>query len=470
MTPALKQTLIETARQETGEIASEAEPSRGLAEPRARWPCYANIILGAWLLASPFALGYAKTLMMWSDLISGALIIILASAAVRTGRVWAYWALSFAGLWLLFAPLVFWTANAAAYSTGTLIGTLVIAFAILLPNSPGEDQATGPDVPPGWSYNPSAWMQRAPVIAMALVGFFIARYLAAYQLGHIETVWDPFFRDGTRQILESDVSRAFPISDAGLGAIAYLVEVLTGFVGGTRRWRTMPWMVILFGILVVPLGVVSIVLVVLQPLAVGAWCTLCLVTAFAMLIMISPAADEVIATIQFLQQSRREGKPFWPTFWRGATLEAAWQRFWKGGTVEMQGPAPSAGSSPAAGLWGPLGMPHPPWTLFVATALGIGLMFAPAVFQTQGAAANSDHLVGALVVTFSVIALGEVGRSVRWLNVLFGAWLLASPWFLSGTVPASQWSNTLAGGVLIALSIPRGRIRDQYGSFNRLII
>jgi SPW repeat len=66
----------------------------------------------------------------------------------------------------------------------------------------------GPDTPPGWSYNPSDWMQRGPIIAMAFVGFFLSRYLAAYQSGHITYPWDPFFGDGTRRVLDSDVSVA----------------------------------------------------------------------------------------------------------------------------------------------------------------------------------------------------------------------------------------------------------------------
>lgn len=41
----------------------------------------------------------------------------------------------------------------------------------------------------------------------------------------------------------------------------------------------MPWMVVMFGIFVVPLGIVSIVLVMLQPIGVGAWCALCLIAA-----------------------------------------------------------------------------------------------------------------------------------------------------------------------------------------------
>ena len=161
--------------------------------------------------------------MKWSDLISAVLIIVFGILSRQPRQGWAQWANAGVGCWLLLAPLVFW-AHAAAYHTDTLIGALVIVFSVVLAGAPGETQLPGPEIPPGWSYNPSTWMQRAPVIAMALLGFYIARYLAAYQLGHITTVWDPFFKDGTRSILESDVSRAFPVSDAGLGAVSYLVE------------------------------------------------------------------------------------------------------------------------------------------------------------------------------------------------------------------------------------------------------
>jgi succinate dehydrogenase hydrophobic anchor subunit len=50
----------------------------------------------------------------------------------------------------------------------------------------------GPEVPLGWSYNPSTWMQRAPALALALLTFLIIQYMAAFQLGHIDWAWDPF--------------------------------------------------------------------------------------------------------------------------------------------------------------------------------------------------------------------------------------------------------------------------------------
>lgn len=170
------------------------------------------------------------------------------------------------------------------------------------------------DVPPGWDYNPSAWSQRVPLVAVAGLGFGIAGYLALYQYRVVSAVGEPFFGRGSELTLNSEISRILPVSDAALGALGYLLDAVTGIIGGRGRWRTMPWLVVLFGILVGPLGAVSVALVIAQPLAVGAWCTLCLVTAVLSVAMIGPAMDEVLACLQHLRRMRRAGS-FWPAFW-----------------------------------------------------------------------------------------------------------------------------------------------------------
>lgn len=426
------------------------------------WAHMANVVFGVWLITSPASFGYQNTAMMWSDIVSGALLVVFGLLSLSPKRFWAPWAACFVGIWLGFAPLTLWAPTAAAYLNDTLIGALVIAFSVLVPGMPGMMMfmKPGPEIPPGWTYNPSAWLQRAPIIGLAFVGWFGSRYLAAYQLGYIPHAWDPFFGNSTVRVLTSDVSRAWPISDAGLGAFSYTIEVLMGYMGGTDRWRTMPWMVTFFAILVIPLGVTSIVLVILQPVAVGAWCTLCLFTALAMLIMIPLTLDEVIAMIQFLLQARRDGKPFWRTFWKGDTVE--------GGGPDKQ--TPRFNASPAktfpAMVWGV----NIPWNLLLSSVLGMWLMFAPAVFQTQGSAADSDHLVGALVITFAVIAMAEVGRAIRFINILFGVWVVLAPWLLAGAGTGARWNDVIVGLVLILLSIPRGRVRERYGNWQPYVV
>ena len=440
--------------------ASEA-PMDMTHDKSTPWPHFANMALGLWLMTSAFALGYGSTALQVSDVASGALVILLAGLSLSDrpfSKLWAPWANSLVGLWLLFAPLVFWAPTAAAYANDTLVGTLVVVFAILapgMPMAPGMSMAPGPDLPPGWSYNPSSWPQRAPIIALALLGFFLSRQMTAFQLDHVASLADPFFGMGTELVLKSDVSKAFPIPDAGLGAVAYMVEFLMGFMGDKRRWRTMPWMVTFFGILVVPLGVVSVLLIILQPLAVGQWCTPCLVAAVAMLIMIALTLDEVVAMGQFLVQARREGQPFWRTFWLGGTLKE---------TPDAGAVRPDIVSAKAM-VWGVA----LPWNLILCIAVGAWLMFTPSVLGSAGTAAHSDHLFGALIVTVAIIALADVGRATRFVNIALGAWVIAAPWILSGATSASKWSDLAAGVLVILLSVRRGPVGERYGTWQRFI-
>jgi hypothetical protein len=82
--------------------------------------------------------------------------------------------------------------------------------------------------PPGWTSNPSAWRERLPIIGLAALGAAIAAYLASYQLRVVQDVWEPFFGDGSRTILDSPVSTVLPIPDAALGLLDYVADAVTG--------------------------------------------------------------------------------------------------------------------------------------------------------------------------------------------------------------------------------------------------
>jgi uncharacterized membrane protein len=175
-------------------------------------------------------------------------------------------------------------------------------------------------ISPSWDYNPSSWPQRLPLIFIAFIGFLIALYLGLYQLRVIPTVWEPFFQRGSELVLNSFISKSLPVPDALLGAFGYVLDVITGVIGGTDRWRRKPWIVILFGIAIGPLGLISVMLVIFQPVLVGAWCTLCIVTAIISVVMISPAMDELLASLQYLQRVRQNGYSVWKAFWGNASV------------------------------------------------------------------------------------------------------------------------------------------------------
>lgn len=446
------------------------------------WCHFANAALGLWLASSPFIFGLADywmvpeelgapnrrglelsdTWMTASDFVSGLLITLLALLSISRRIAWARWGTAALGTWLLFAPLLFWTPSAVAYANDTLVGSLVILFAVGVPAVPGVNpvaRLTGPDSPPGWDYSPSSWNQRIPIIALALVGLFISRYLAAFQLGHIDSAWDPFFGDGTERIVTSAVSEAWPVSDAGLGAATYVLEIITGVIGDKRRWRTLPWLVLLFGIMVIPLGAVSIFFIIIQPVVIGTWCTLCLVAAAAMLLQIPYSFDELLATAQFLRDRHRHGKNLWHVLVHGDTIE--------GGNADY---SDNFEAPPAAVLKEMLkGGVTAPWTLTASIAIGILLMLSRLLFDTGATAADNDHVIGALVITFSIMAMAEVARPLRFINVVFGAWLLLAPWLLDGYAGTGTAFASIAGLLLVGLSLPRGAVESHYGAWDRYI-
>ena len=175
---------------------------------------------------------------------------------------------------------------------------------------------------PPWDYNPSAWSQRIPICLLALAGFVISAYLSLFEWGLISSVWDPVFGRDTERVLASDVAhrlhRWFGIPDAALGAVAYLGDAGLGLAGSTRRWQYRPWMVVLFGIDVIPLGGVSAILVLLQATIVGHWCFLCLVSAAISLVLIYFAYDEVWSSLLYLRRvwrRTRSPRELWNVFW-----------------------------------------------------------------------------------------------------------------------------------------------------------
>ena len=172
---------------------------------------------------------------------------------------------------------------------------------------------------PPFHRNPSAWSQRVPIAVLGGIAFVIATYMAMYQWGLIDTVWDPVFGEQTANVLMSKTSQTmhswFHIPDASLGAIGYLGDAVLGMAGSTRRWQYRPWMVLLFGIDVIPLGGVSAILVVMQGAVVGSWCFLCLVTAAISLVLVVMAYDEVWATLKYLHRVWKRTRS-WGVVWR----------------------------------------------------------------------------------------------------------------------------------------------------------
>jgi hypothetical protein len=55
------------------------------------WRDFVNIFLGTWLIASAFTLGYGSGPMMWSDVLSGVAVVILATLTLAPRFHLARW-------------------------------------------------------------------------------------------------------------------------------------------------------------------------------------------------------------------------------------------------------------------------------------------------------------------------------------------------------------------------------------------
>ena len=67
----------------------------------------------------------------------------------------------------------------------------------------GARESTTDSVPPGWSYNPSTWEERLWLVGVAVLGFVVSSYLALYQYGLLEDVWEPFLGRDSEKVFHS---------------------------------------------------------------------------------------------------------------------------------------------------------------------------------------------------------------------------------------------------------------------------
>jgi hypothetical protein len=310
------------------------------------------------------------------------------------------------------------------------------------------------DLPPGWTYNPSRWSERLPVLVLALTGFGIAAYLGMYQWGAFPFVWEPFFGDGSHRILkESSLAHLLPVPDAVIGAVVYLLDATAGAIGGRARWRTLPWIVLLNGLIASGLGFGGMLLAIFQPVLFHAYCTLCLASAVCSIAMVGPVMAEVLVTLQFLKRERDRDRSLWRAVCGGRLVPEL---------KEVLRAEPHPGNlncSNADEVEPRRAVGFPVSANLVSVSLGSWLMAAPAVLGYGGTAAMDDRIAGPVAVACGLIALHEVTRSLLRVTVVVGGWLVVAPWLFGFGLPALL--NSTAVGILLCCGALIGNGRRQ---------
>jgi hypothetical protein len=96
------------------------------------WQDPVNAVLGAWLVLSPWVLGYqGETMALGNFVVVGVLLVATALGAIFLPRVWEEWTESALGLWLVVSPwIVGFSASEAAKANAILSGLVVLTLAL----------------------------------------------------------------------------------------------------------------------------------------------------------------------------------------------------------------------------------------------------------------------------------------------------------------------------------------------------
>lgn len=103
------------------------------------------------------------------------------------------------------------------------------------------------------------------------------------------------------------------------------------------------------------------------------------------------------------------------------------------------------------------------WARILNTFLGLWLMVAPGIFDYSKAAADSGHIAGPLIITFSVVAYWEATRGTRKWNYPVAIWLILAPWILDYESIISIISDMTVGVLVFIFSSFSGKMKKNYG-------
>lgn len=99
----------------------------------------------------------------------------------------------------------------------------------------------------------------------------------------------------------------------------------------------------------------------------------------------------------------------------------------------------------------------------VTVAVGVWLMFAPAVLGYSTPAEHVDRIAGPIAAGLAFVALWEVLHTLRWATIPVGVFLVVAPmvfWYSSWAAVA----NSVACGLVIAgAGLVRGALAHRYG-------
>ena len=102
--------------------------------PPASWASWLSVILGVWLIISPWVVGFAgDTMATWNTLILGIVVVLLGFYATRTADPTPSWLNVALGIWLIVSPWVLgFTTSEGAMANSVILGVITGMLALIV--------------------------------------------------------------------------------------------------------------------------------------------------------------------------------------------------------------------------------------------------------------------------------------------------------------------------------------------------
>jgi hypothetical protein len=96
------------------------------------WAGITNLILGGWLIASPYLVAFNRREVMWNNIVVGAAVAVLAIVRliVRSHSGGASWINALLGLWLMVAPFALHYELPTQMWNSVIVGLVVALLAL----------------------------------------------------------------------------------------------------------------------------------------------------------------------------------------------------------------------------------------------------------------------------------------------------------------------------------------------------
>lgn len=93
---------------------------------KGRWQDWVNLIVGIWLFSSPMIFGYRGNEYVWNSYVFGGGVILFSVWALTDRKIWEEWINLIIGIWIIISP---WVLD-FAIDVDVLWNTIIIGIAI----------------------------------------------------------------------------------------------------------------------------------------------------------------------------------------------------------------------------------------------------------------------------------------------------------------------------------------------------